>query len=90
MKLEINTTDKSITILDDTSILELINFLKEKELEEYKIKSVSKFNLTDKLIERRTEYVPVPQSPTLPWYQPIWVYDPNSQPFYTTCTTVTT
>lgn len=89
MKLEINTTEKSITILDDTSILELINFLKEKELEEYKIKSVSKFDIIDRIVERRPEYVPIPQSPTLPWYQPIWVYDPNSQPFYITTTSTT-
>ena len=89
MKLEINTTEKLITILDGTSILELINFLKEKELEEYKIKSVSKFDIIDRIVERRPEYVPIPQSPTLPWYQPIWVYDPNSQPFYITTTPTT-
>lgn len=83
MKLEINTTEKSITILDDTSILELINFLKEKELEEYKIKSVTKYDIIDRIIEKKTGYVPQPYTP---WIQPIWKYDPHN-PYQITCTT---
>ena len=65
MRLEINTQTKSITILDDTSILELINFLREKELETYNIKSVTKFEMIDKLIEKHIEYVPQPYQPYL-------------------------
>ena len=71
MKLEINTTDKTITILDDTSILELINFLREKELDSYKIKSVTKFEIVDEQIE----YIPTP-------IQPYW-----NPPYIVTCTT---
>lgn len=71
MKLEINTTEKSITILDDTSILELINFLREKELEEYKIKSISKYEIVDKYIE----YIPTNIQPYL------------NSPYIVTCST---
>lgn len=71
MKLEISTTDKTITILDDTSILELLNFLKEKELDDYKIKSTQ--HVSDRLVERRIEYVPVPYQPYSPWQQPFVV-----------------
>ncbi len=86
MKLEINTTDKTITILDDIPVLELITFLKEKELDSYSIKSVTKIG-QDKLVEKHIEYVPI--HPITPWIpnQPIWVYDPNSSPTYTTLNT---
>jgi len=92
MKLEIDTTKKTITILEETSVMEVLNFLKSLEAEDYKI--VSK-----ELKEERNpiRYIPMtpttPTTPELPWYNPynplspIWVYDPNSQPLYqpTTC-----
>jgi len=76
MKLEIDTTRKTITILEETSILEVINFLKALEEEDYTI--VSKH--TTSLLEREQDtfkYVPLFPQP-FPWY------DPNN-PFTVTC-----
>lgn len=73
MKLEIDTTRKTITILEETSILEVMNFLKSLELEDYKI--VSKH--TTSLVERDQDtfkYVPMFPKPSLPMYDP---YNPN-------------
>jgi len=37
MKIEIDTTQKKITVLEDCTIKELSKFLKEKEMQDYKI-----------------------------------------------------
>lgn len=69
MKLEIDTNKKTICILEETSVLEVMNFLKSLELEDYKI--VSKH--TTSLVEREQDtfkYVPVFPQPSLPWYDP--------------------
>jgi len=73
MKLEIDTTRKTITILEETSILEVINFLKALEEEDYKI--VSKH--TNPKEQDAFKYVPLFPQP-FPWY------DPNN-PFTVTC-----
>lgn len=86
MKLEIDTTRKTVTILEEASILEVLNFLKFLEKEDYKI--VSKHTIS---IKKETTPVPVNPYipyPNVPWIEPIypsypiWVYDPNSQPYY--------
>ena len=66
MKLEVDTTKKTITILEETTVLEVLNFLKSLEAEDYKI--VSK-----ELKEERNpiRYIPItPTTPELPWYDP--------------------
>lgn len=75
MKLEIDTTNKLITILDNTSILELINFLKEKELDSYEIKSVTKYEI----VENPIEYIPKMIDP----------HDYLKPPYIVTCATYT-
>lgn len=91
MKLEINIVTKTIFVEEETPILEVLDFLKGKELSEWKIKSKETIQFIDKWnpvpYTPSSPYLP---SPNLPWYQPIWVYDPNSQPFYITCTTYET
>lgn len=85
MKLEIDTTRKAITILEETSVLEVMNFLKSLELEDYKI--VSKHTTSSVEKEKGVQYIPYPNTPWLePKYPsyPVWIYDPYSQPTYTT------
>ena len=73
MKLEIDTTRKTITILEETSIMEVMNFLKSIGEEDYTI--VSKH--TNPKEQDAFKYVPLfPQ--LFPWY------DPNN-PFTVTC-----
>lgn len=61
MKLEIDTTKKTICILEETSILEVLNFLKSLESEDYKI--ISK--------EVKKEYNPIQYlGPPVPPYDP--------------------
>lgn len=73
MKLEIDTTRKTITILEETSIMEVMNFLKSIGEEDYKI--VSKH--TNPKEQDAFKYVPLFPQP-FPWY------DPNN-PFTVTC-----
>ncbi len=65
MKLEIDTTKKTITILEETSVLEVMNFFKSLEAEDYKIIS-KKFN--EPLIPQRIEYI-LPET-SFPPYNP--------------------
>jgi len=68
MKLEIDTTKKTITILEETSVLEVLNFFKSLEAEDYKIIS-KKFNEPlIPLIPQRTEYI-LPET-SFPPYNP--------------------
>ncbi len=62
MKLEIDTTKKTICILEETSILEVMNFLKSLESEDYKI--ICK--------EVKTEYNPIQYlgPPVPPFFDP--------------------
>ena len=95
MKLEIDTTKKTICILEETSILEVLNFLKSLESEDYKIISKHTVSIVEKENIKRGSlpiyptYPPVEYPPYNPYnpLSPIWVYDPNSQPLYqpTTC-----
>lgn len=86
MKFEIDTTRKTITILEETSILEVMNFLKSLELEDYKIVSKQTISIEKEITPAPVNpYIPQPSTPWLiPQYPPypIWVYDPNSQPYY--------
>lgn len=64
MKLEIDTTKKTICILEETSIFEVLNFLKSLESEDYKI-------ISKEVKEERNpiRYIPMtPTTPELPWY----------------------
>lgn len=87
MKLEINTVTKTIIIDGEASIQEILDFLSLEKLSEWKIKSKETIQFIDRW--NPVPYIPsspyIP-SPNSPWYQPIWVYDPNSQPLYITCT----
>lgn len=65
MKLEIDTTKKTICILEETSIFEVLNFLKSLESEDYKI--ISK-NFNKPLIPQRIEYI-LPET-SFPPYNP--------------------
>lgn len=86
MKLEIDTTRKTITILEETSILEVMNFLKSLELEDYKIVSKQTISIEKEITPAPVNpYIPYPN---VPWIEPkypsypIWVYNPNNQPYY--------
>jgi hypothetical protein len=78
MKLEIDTNKKTICILEETSVLEVLNFLKSLESEDYKI--VSK----QTEIERNPiRYIPItPANPN----DTGWKYDPYN-PYQVTCNT---
>lgn len=67
MKLEIDTVNKTIVIEEATSILEVLNFLKSLEQEDYKIVS--------KLKEERNpiRYIPITPPVEIP-YNPYWPY----------------
>lgn len=58
MKLEIDTTKKTICILEETSILEVMNFLKSLESENYKIVSKKSNEPLIKYIYPETELPP--------------------------------
>ena len=98
MKLEIDTTKKTICILEEAPLSQILEFLQNFDTENYKLIS----NHTTSLVEKKTlqniPYIrpnypiyPIQEyPPVLPFYDPynplspIWVYDPNSQPLYQT------
>lgn len=81
MNISIDTQNKAIEIMGEVSIQELLNFLKEKELTDYKLKGNKDVYVP--YISPVNPYTVYPNIPNIP----IWVYDPNSQPFYITCNT---
>lgn len=76
MRLEIDTTRKTITILEETPLSQILEFLQNFNTEDYKIASKYK--------EKEIQYVPYPNTLWIEPKYPVWIYDPNSQPFYTT------
>lgn len=82
MKLEIDTTKKTICILEEAPLSQILEFLQNFDTENYKL--ISKH--TSEIVEKGLRYIPYPS----PWvepinpYNPIWVQDSNSQPLYQT------
>lgn len=81
MKLEIDTTRKTVTILEETFILEVLDFLRTLAQDDYKI--VSKHTIS---IEKEITSIPVNPyvpCPNVPWPEPKY---PSylTNPFYTT------
>lgn len=70
MKLQIDTINKTITVLSQTPILEVINFLKENKWEDWSIEP-----------ENKVEWK-IPVSPVFPYIQKV---DPYCPPFIITC-----
>lgn len=77
MKLEIDTTRKTITILKETPLSQILEFFQNFNVEDYKLISKQ----TTFLVEREQDtfkYVPMFPEPRLPWYDPY-------NPFKVTC-----
>ena len=76
MKLEIDTTRKTITILEETPLSQILEFFQNFNVEDYKL--ISKH--TTSFVEREQDtvkYVPMFPQPSLPWYDPYIPYKVN-------------
>lgn len=75
MKLEIDTTRKTITILEETPLSQILEFLQNFNVEDYKL--ISKH--TTSLVEKKSEFVQL--LPVYPIY-PIIEYPPYNPNLY--------